>query len=113
LNQKLTLETAGDGVAEELFQQALARVLTNIDDPNTEANAKRSITLTMSFEPSDDRRGSKVHIQCAMKLAGAKPVGTYIGIGRDNGQLAAVEALRQEEMFPIPVGAPRLAEGNS
>lgn len=110
---KLTLATVGDGVAEELFQNALARILANIEDVNTDAEAKRSITLTMTFEPTADRRGAKVFVGCAMKVAGTKPHGSYVGIGRHEGELTAVEALRQEEMFPTPQGQPRIVEGGA
>lgn len=108
---KLSLQSVGDGVAEELFQNALERVLANIDDLNTEAEAKRSIVLTISFEPSEDRRGSKVFVNCAMKLAGTRPHSSFVGIGRNEGELVAVPALVQEEMFPKPLGQPRVVEG--
>ena len=50
-----------DGALVEAFEVELAKVIKNIMDPNTEAKAKRSITMTVDFHPkrrprTDQRR---------------------------------------------------------
>ena len=107
----MTLATVGDGALEELFQAALARVLANIDDPNTAAKAKRSITLSLSFEVDENRRSSTVRLNVGTKLAGTVPHTTHVHIGQHDGALAAVEAMPQAEMFPQPHGVPREVVG--
>ena len=42
----LSLETIASGTVPEKFQRALEKVLENILDPNTDAKAKRQITVT-------------------------------------------------------------------
>ena len=104
--QHVTLTGVMDGAAEELFQQALSRVLENIDDPNTAPKAKRSITLTLSVEVDEERRNAKLYVDCKTKLAPSRPLSTHLHIGRHEGRMAAVEAFRQEEMFPTPNSRP-------
>lgn len=57
--KKMTLATIAGGVAEELFQYELGRVLPNMKDPNTPATARRRITLTFDFVPHEDRNGAR------------------------------------------------------
>lgn len=109
--QTMTLATVGEGALEELFQNALARVLANIDDPNTAAKAKRSLTLTLAFEVDENRRSSTVRLHVGTKLAGSVPHTVHVRIGQHEGELAAVEAMPQSEMFPQPHGVPRAVEG--
>lgn len=107
----LTLSNLADGAAEELFQQALARVLENVDDPNTDAKARRVITLSFTVTPDEDRRTGKVAVSCSTRLAGISPMRVNIHIGRHDGRVAAVEALHQEELFPQPQARPALVTG--
>jgi hypothetical protein len=107
----VTLSGLGDGTAEELFQAALTKVLENIEDPNTDAKAKRTISLDFVVTPDENRRTAKIAVACSTRLAGMKPLGTNIFIGRHEGRLAAAEQLRQEEMFPTPAPKPAVIEG--
>lgn len=50
LNQ-MTLANLGGGAAVERFQEELQKVITNILDPNTEAQAKRSVVLKVTIKP--------------------------------------------------------------
>jgi hypothetical protein len=103
----LKLDTICEGAAVELFENALGAVLANIDDVNADAKATRKIVLTVSMKPSDeDRRSAVMMVTCSTKLAGIKPVGNVVAIGRHEGKLAAVEALSQTELFPKPAGRP-------
>lgn len=106
--QVITLASIADGAALELFQSALTRVLENIQDPNTDHKAKRSITLTTTFSSDDeDRKIGDVQIKVATKLAGMKGARTVAFYGRHQGQLVAVEHNpKQEELFPKPAGRP-------
>lgn len=108
--QLVTLSTLSDGAAEELFQAALSQLLENVQDPNTDAKAKRSILLRIDVRADENRRAAQLDIACATKLAGVRPVGTRIFLGRHQGSVAAVEQLHQEEIFPKPAGGPRPVE---
>lgn len=111
--KNVTLSNLADGVAEELFQAAMRRVLENLDDPNTDAKPVRRITLTLTFKTDEERRSAALDVACATKLAPMKPHGTHVFIGRHAGSLMAVEALRQEEMFPEPASKPTVVRGGT
>lgn len=102
----MTLANLGGGAAEELFAAELSAVLANIDDPNTDAEAKRTITLTVVFEPEGNRREAKVRIGCKSRLAATLPHALTVGIGMDQGKLVARPHLSQELLFPNPTGQP-------
>ena len=104
---QLQLNTMMDGAADALFQEALARLLDNVDDPNTAAKARRSITLTFTLEVDEDRRNAQMLVDCQTKLAPPKPLATRIVMGRHEGLMDARETLRQEEMFPTPQSRPQ------
>jgi hypothetical protein len=103
----LTLAGIADGAAEELFTNALDKVLANLVDPNTDWKKGRRITLTFDFSTDEERRVGDVEIACSAKLAGVKGVNVGIYIGKHEGVLTAVEAPKQEEMFTQTAGRPR------
>lgn len=103
----LTLAGLADGAADELWAAVLKRVLENIQDPNTDHKAKRSITLRFDFEADEDRQVGEVALTCSSKLASGKAVKTVVFYGRDHGELVAVEQPRQKDMFPEPAGRPQ------
>jgi hypothetical protein len=101
----ITLAGIADGAALELWQNALADVLRNIEDPNTDVKHKRAIRLDFIFTCADEeRRVGDVEVRCSTKLAGVKGVKTLVYIGRHQGQLVAVEQPRQQDLFPAPGG---------
>jgi len=63
------LLTVCKGAAVEKFQVEIERVLKNIADPNTDWRKKRKITLTFTFQPSDDRMGGAISVESDCKLA--------------------------------------------
>lgn len=104
----VTLTELADGAAIELFQKALDDVLRSIADPNTDHKAKRTIRLEFVFGTNEDRNVSDVEVKCKTSLPGVKGVHTIVYIGKDQGQLVAVEQPRQTDMFPSPRPAPRI-----
>lgn len=85
----VTLDNIGGGVAPELFQNELKRVLGNIADPNTSTKEARKITLEFTFQPNESRATSIIQVKCASKLAGAEPHSVAIHIVKQNGRLMA------------------------
>jgi hypothetical protein len=114
--KRLRLSDMHEGAAEELFQDALVRVLENIGDPNTDYRAKRVITLTFTFTLDESRKLGAVVVATATKLAGVKGVVVPVYVGQHEGEIMVVEAPSQREMFPSPKGRVRAvapAEGGS
>lgn len=99
----VTLDTIGSGALVELFDAELARVLENIQDPNTDAKTKRTITVKVTFAPNENRDLADVNLTCGSKLAGIKTVGTRLYVGKIRGKLIAVENdPRQTTLFDQP-----------
>jgi hypothetical protein len=103
----VTLDTIGQGALVELFDAELARVLENIQDPNTDAKTKRTISVKVTFAPNENRDVTDVNLTCGSKLAGIKTVSTRLFVGKVKGQLVAVEHdPRQGALFDAPRPAP-------
>jgi hypothetical protein len=98
--QQVTLSTIGDGAAGELFIDALAKVLDNVQDPNTDAKAKREIHLKFTVSADEERRVGQIEVTCTQKLAGVRGVAVGVYLGKQDGINVAVEAPRQPDMFP-------------
>jgi hypothetical protein len=102
----VTLETLAGGAAVELFNTELARVLANIADPNTRADAARTLTLEVTIKPTEDRDMGAVSVQALAKLAPIRPATTRIFFGRRQGKLVAVEHdPKQPGLFDSPTPA--------
>lgn len=98
--QGVTLDTIGGGALVELFDAELARILSNITDPNTDTKTKRVMTLTVKFTPNRDRDVADVELTCGSKLAGIMTVSTQLFMGKHLGKLIAVESdPRQTNLF--------------
>lgn len=91
---KETLASLGSlarGAAVERFDDALARVVENIVDPNTDADAAREITLKVKFKPNKSRTMAAFEIKCDPKLAPPSSVGGSIFVGERDGVAVATE----------------------
>lgn len=116
--QGVTLGTIGGGALPELFEAELTRVLANITDPNTDAKAKRSIALSVTFKPNADRDEAEIAVSCSAKLAGIKTVSGRLYVGKRAGKLVAVENdPRQSNLFdqppkPAPVAVGEFGKGS-
>ena len=89
--QSVTLESIGGGALTEIFAHELARVLANINDPNTSEKAKRAISISVVFKPGADRDLADVELTCVSKLAPVSKVSTRLYVGKSGGKLVAVE----------------------
>lgn len=79
------LQLAAIGAKEAAVRQvdyALQKVLENIADPNTDVDAKRSVTLKIEFKPAKDRRSAEVTSKVTQSLAGDTPVVDHVLISR-------------------------------
>ena len=73
MEDKVSLTNLGGGAAVELFDNELALVLDNIQDPNTEARKVRKITLEITIKPDNDRSFGEVMIQAKSAIAPSSP----------------------------------------
>ncbi len=101
IHSNVALSEMRNGAVEELFQSAIGKVLANIDDVNTSETAKRKITITLDFSPSADRAATNVDIKVDVKLAGNKPVQTYMTLKQDGADFVGFEPVQET----IPYGS--------
>jgi hypothetical protein len=95
----LSLDSLAQGAGVELFNDELEKVLQNILDPNTKPTAVRSVTLTFSIKPDEDRTYGASVIDVKSKLAPVKGVGMPIYIGKHAGKAVATERDQRQMAF--------------
>jgi hypothetical protein len=88
----VTLASIGGGAAMELFDVELGKVLANIADVNTEATAKRRITIDITFTPREDRAVADAEVKVASRLVGINSAKTLLYVGKSQGRHFAVES---------------------
>ncbi len=109
-SREVSLATLGGGAAEELFQVELAKVLSNIADPNTESQTPREILLKVRIKPNKDRSFGLLRIVCYSKLVQINPHECHVFMGLDEGSVRAFEEEVRQPSLPgiegkvIPMG---------
>lgn len=96
MDQKQSILDMARGAFKERVDYKMAKVVDNILDVNTNAEKKRSLTVTLTFTPSADRRRIGVSVTAKSKLEPTSAVGTSLYItGDEDGQVSAVEMVPQ------------------
>lgn len=90
---KISLDTLARGAFVEKFNSALSEIAENIQNPNTEAAAKRGITITIKFSPNKNRQMVNTQIAISTKLAPAEAIDTELVVGTNvkNGTVEFAE----------------------
>ena len=84
------------GAIQERVDYEVSRVVDNLLDMNTEAKAKRKVTLVISMVADEDRRVVKVEASAKSTLAPVTPVDTSLVITSDgNGEMMLAEIVPQ------------------
>jgi hypothetical protein len=83
------LENINSGVANELFQAELEKVLENIADPNTPPEAKRKITIDFEITPNEQRSNAEMVVTSSSKLAKYKPSKSFVQLSYDGSTVSA------------------------
>lgn len=96
----ISITTICNGGVPEVFARELGEVLANIADPNTHAEASRSLTLKFVFKPHEDRSGAHVAFTCKPMLQPVRVSKSQVFLSRHTGQLKAYAAdHRQVALF--------------
>lgn len=103
---EVTIESIDGGAVLEQVNHVLGQVWKNVQDPNTDPEAKRTITLTIVIEPNDIRESASFDYAVTMKVPGPKPRSTAVFMADKNGEPCAVTRdLRQFDAFEeVPEG---------
>ena len=84
------------GAIQERVDYEVTRVVDNLLDVNTEAKAKRKVTLTITMTTDDNRRVVKVEASAKSTLAPVTPIDTSLVITADsNGEMMLAEIIPQ------------------
>lgn len=83
VHSTVSMETLAGGAFAEKFNEALADVAANIQNPNTEATAKRGITINIKFSPNKTRSVVNAQISVSTKLASTESIDTELVMGAD------------------------------
>ena len=84
------------GAIQERVDYEVTRVVDNLLDMNTDAKAKRKVTLNIVMTTDDDRRVVKVEASAKYTLAPVTPIGTSLVITADkNGEMMLAEIIPQ------------------
>lgn len=91
--EHFNMEEFAGGAFTEQVNRELRRVVENIQDPNTEAKAKRRINVAIEFVPNEARNFGTIGVQANSKLAPALGAVTAISMGKNikTGEVDAVE----------------------
>jgi hypothetical protein len=73
---EIGLQDIAGGALQEKVNQAFAKVMQNMQDPNTPWKNKRKINVSLTFEQNEDRTDCTCDIAVDTKLAAVKPVST-------------------------------------
>lgn len=91
-NFMVDLNEVAHGTLATRFNEELKRVLENIADPNTDADKKRTITITVNVAGDQDRDVLYTDIVVRSKLQPARPATTKLMMGvNPNGNMTASE----------------------
>lgn len=91
---KSILEMAHGAILERVDYE-MAKILDNILDANTEATAKRKMTLTLTFAPDGERATVAVSATAKTTLAPTNPAVTSLYLTEREGKAQAVEMVPQ------------------
>lgn len=85
-----------NGAFKERIDYEMGKALDNILDPNTRADKKRTVTITIDLLPDAERRQIATSVTVKSKLEPTSPVGTALYItGSKDGKVTAVEMVPQ------------------
>lgn len=108
----IDLEAYANGALSERVNQAMQEVARNIMDPNTKADKKRTITVTLTFTPAKNRQTAAVDISTKTALAPPDSIQTAMLMGKDlrTGRVEAQELATNQE--PEVPGQFEMMDGN-
>ena len=97
--QHIDMEKFANGAFTEQINREIKKVTENIQDPNTDATAKRRITVVIEFKPNETRNFVTTGVQAKSTLAPALGAVTALSMGK-NIRTNEVEAVEIGSQIP-------------
>lgn len=83
------------GAIQERLDYELSKVIDNIDDLNTKADAVRKLTLTLSLKPDSERKNIRMTVQVKPTLVPTNNIESSLYLTESDEGKALVEMLPQ------------------
>lgn len=97
--QHIDMEKFANGAFTEQINKEIKKVTENIQDPNTDATAKRRITVVIEFKPNEARNFVTTGVQAKSTLAPALGAVAALSMGK-NIRTNEVEAVEIGSQIP-------------
>lgn len=81
--RRINLEELAGGAFAEKVNEAIMQVAENIQNPNTDATARRKVQVVLTFAPNKTRQMVNTTISVTTKLAPTEAIDTQIVMGTD------------------------------
>jgi hypothetical protein len=98
--EETTITLASLTAAEEQFQEALAKVLEDLDDPN-KADGNRKIELIVTIIPDRDTQLHTLKVHCKATFGARKEWAGRMVMGREKGKMVA-RMIQMEKQQGLP-----------
>ena len=93
---KISILEAASGAIKERMDYELAKIIDNILDPNTRADKKRTLTVTLELLPDAERKQISLSTVVKSKLEPTAAISASFAIGADeDGEITVFEMLAQ------------------
>lgn len=69
----IAINDIGNGAVAELYERNLAKILPNIEDPNTLAAKPRKLTIALTFATDEDRQSFRISATVTPLPKGGRP----------------------------------------
>lgn len=110
MSVKLDYESLGRDGLSEIADKALAEIVANIQDPNTDFKKARKLVIEVAFKPNEQRNFPEMTYAVKMTLAPVKPVSVTSMVEADgNGELALFipEIGTRPDQYELPIEKPK------
>lgn len=94
MSKILDLNNLANGAFYERFNYELQKLLQNIADPNTDAEKKRKMQVTLTLEPDENREVAKITIDVKSTPVPRKSIGSTLLIDQDEAGRATGAELK-------------------
>lgn len=91
MSNRVSLTTIRRGAAIEMVDDAIQQALENVIDPNTEATAKRTVTLKLTFSPDKERETIGIDLAVKVGVAPQASVQSMAWVQHTTDGVIAVE----------------------
>lgn len=99
--ERLNLKNLCNGAAAEIFDRELDAVCQNISDVNAKAKVARTITLTVTVIPTEDRSRGVVSVKCTSKLAPADGLEASVDFSQEGRKAVAYQRRENEKVVKM------------